>query len=132
MPRCVKNKRTPKRRFKKRVAINAVPSRVFAPPKPKIFKYFYPQEPFRVRKVLHVRDLMDLLCKNEAGAKRFMRLVRIKYLRPKLPFIKVKDFCRYTGVNEEEIQQYFRIKDQYEYVDAIMKRNAERKANNQQ
>lgn len=99
-----------------------VHARLFAPERPRIFKYFFPPEPFKPRRVLSIHDLTMMLGCSSATARR--QIVKIyKWRRkPPRPYVSVKSFCKYHQIDEQDVQDFFMSIHNLKFMEAIHKR----------
>ena len=55
------------------------------------------------RIVIYAKDIMNITGKCERTARRMIAAIRIKFDKPVRAWITVDDFCRFTGLKEENI-----------------------------
>ncbi|OQP59259.1 hypothetical protein A3860_38045 [Niastella vici] len=80
------------------------PNRTFFP---QTFSYFFDLEIFQPRTWINVAEMASLFEKSHDKALNKMREIQMKYKRPALNVVKVKDLCTHLKIDEEIVQEYF-------------------------
>ena len=58
------------------------------------------------RIVLYAKDVENITGKKGRTANNLLQRIREQNKKPKNAFVTVKDFCRFTGIDEEEVQEF--------------------------
>ena len=67
-----------------------------------------PTEKKKRRKlILCVKDIEDLTGRKSAAARRLLYRIRKKFGKESYEYVTVREFSLYTGIDEEEIQEFF-------------------------
>jgi hypothetical protein len=65
-------------------------------------------EKFPVRVILHTRDVQNIMGLSERGARRLIARIKAFYNKKPYEYITVKEFCGYTGIEEEIVKSFLR------------------------
>ena len=70
--------------------------------------YFMQNLPKRIPKriVLYAKDVENITGKKARTASNLLQKIREQNKKPKSAFVTVKEFCRFTGIQEDEVQEF--------------------------
>lgn len=60
------------------------------------------------RVVIYARDIENITGRKEDAAHKYMQRMRKKFGKEKHQFISVKEFCLYSGIDEEVVREFLR------------------------
>jgi hypothetical protein len=58
------------------------------------------------RIVIYAKDIENITGRSERTARKLLQQIRVKYNKQKGEFVTVKEFCSFTGLEEEEVKQF--------------------------
>ena len=58
--------------------------------------------------VIHTSDVIRICRISERSAQRLLERVRKHFNRATCPFVSMEDFCAFTGLKEDRVQQFLR------------------------
>ena len=58
------------------------------------------------RIVIYIKDIMNITGRRERAASKMMAAMKKKYKKKRTDFLTVKEFCAYTGFNEESVKEF--------------------------
>ncbi len=58
------------------------------------------------RIVIYAKDVMNITGRKERAARHLLAQIRKKYKKKKGSFITTKEFCEFTGIEEELIRSF--------------------------
>ena len=61
------------------------------------------------RIVIYAKDIMNITGRKEATAKKLFAQIRKKYKKKRGEYLTVKEFCHYTGFDEETVYKFLAI-----------------------
>jgi len=72
------------------------------------FYHFMQNLPKRIPKriVLYAKDVENITGKKARTASNLLQRIREQNKKPKNAFVTVKEFCRFTGIHEDEVREF--------------------------
>lgn len=78
-----------------------------------VYQYFrimeYPKRIIPERIAIYARDVENITGKSERAARRLVQKIRRSLNKNDTQLITVAEFCRYTGLKEEDLERFMRF-----------------------
>ncbi len=58
------------------------------------------------RIVIYAKDIMNITGRKERAARKLLAKIKKKYKKERGTFLTVKEFCQFTGFDEESVNQF--------------------------
>ena len=58
------------------------------------------------RIVIYAKDIMNITGRKERAARKLLARIRKKYKKVNGDFISVKEFCNFTGLEENQVKEF--------------------------
>ncbi|HMJ46301.1 MAG TPA: hypothetical protein VK498_03185 [Ferruginibacter sp.] len=64
------------------------------------------QQTIPKRIVIYAKDIMNITGRKERAARKLLAKIRKKYKKKTGDFLTVKEFCEFTGFDEESVKEF--------------------------
>jgi hypothetical protein len=58
------------------------------------------------RAVIYAKDIENITGRRDRGARKILQNIREKFGKEKMGFVTIKEFCLYTGLEEELVKEF--------------------------